>query len=145
MNICHERIIIPLQFYSYISRNIETCYSGEPLLLKIPNPSPLCGEQFILSQSPRLIFETRHETLYIHNQLLTTQSVVLLPWFTYIKTDIIYRANVHARSGWQHVTFVSELAGCENNVKDAFDDSLPTGLDHSSVYRISNVYLPRCV
>ena len=59
--------------------------------------------------------------------------MVLLPWFTYIKIDIIYGANVLARSGWQHVTSVSELAGRENEVKDAYDDSLLTGIDHSSV------------
>ena len=71
--------------------------------------------------------------------------MVLLPWFTYIKTNIIYGANVRARSGWQHVDFVFELAGCENDVKDASDDSLLTRLDHSSVCRISNVSFPGCV
>ena len=42
---------------------------------------------------------------------------------------------MRARSGWQHVASVSELASHENDVKDAFDDSLLiTGLDHSSIY-----------
>ena len=70
--------------------------------------------------------------------------MVLLPRFTYIKIDIIYGANVCAQSGWQHVASISELAGRENDVKDAYDDSLLTGLNHSSVYRISNVSFPRC-
>ena len=59
--------------------------------------------------------------------------MVLLPWFTYIKTDIIYQANVRAWSRWQHVASVSELAGRENDVKDASDDSFLTGLNHSYV------------
>ena len=71
--------------------------------------------------------------------------MVLLPRFTYIKTDIIYGANVHARSGWQHVASISQLAGRENDVKDASDDSLLTGLDHLSICRISNVSFPGCV
>ena len=48
--------------------------------------------------------------------------MVLLPWFTYIKIDIIYGANVRARSGWQHVASISQLVGHENDVKDASDD-----------------------
>ena len=71
--------------------------------------------------------------------------MVPLPWFTYIKIDIIYGANVRAHSVWQHVTSVSELASHENDVKDASDDSLLTGLDHLSVCRISNVSFPGCV
>ena len=58
--------------------------------------------------------------------------MVLLPRFTYIKIDIIYGANVHARPRWKHVASISKLAGHENDVKDASDDSLLTGLDHSS-------------
>ena len=60
--------------------------------------------------------------------------MVLQPQFTYIKTYIIYGANVHAWSGWKHVASVSELAGHENDVKDASDDSLLIGIDHLSVY-----------
>ena len=68
--------------------------------------------------------------------------MVLLPRLTYIKKDIIYRANLCARSGWKHVTFVFALAGHEIDVKDAFDDSLLTGVDHSSICRINNVSFP---
>ena len=50
-----------------------------------------------------------------------------------------------ARSGWQHIAYVSELVGHENDVKDDSDDSLLTGIDHSSVCRINNVSFPRCV
>ena len=71
--------------------------------------------------------------------------MVLVPWFTYIKTDIIYGANVHPWSGWQHIASVSELAGHENDVKDASDDSLLIGLDHSYVCRMINVSFPGCV
>ena len=69
--------------------------------------------------------------------------MVLLPWFTYIKTNInIYGANVNDWSIWQHIASVSELAGRENDIKDASDDSLLTGLDHSSVYRIKKMSFP---
>ena len=71
--------------------------------------------------------------------------MVLLPWFTYIKKNIIYGANVRAQSGLKHVASVFELVGHENDVKDASDDSLLTGLDHSSICRISNVSFPGCV
>ena len=59
--------------------------------------------------------------------------MVLLPRFTYIKTNIIYEANVRAWSGWQYVTSVSDLAGRKNDVKDSSDDSLQTGIDHPYV------------
>ena len=71
--------------------------------------------------------------------------MVLLPWFTYIKIDIIYGANVCAWSRWKHVASISERVGHENDVKDASDDSLLTGINHSSVYRISNVSFLGCV
>ena len=50
-----------------------------------------------------------------------------------------------AQSRWKHVAPIFELAGHENDIKDASDDSLLTGDDYSSICRINNVSLPRCV
>ena len=49
---------------------------------------------------------------------------------------------MHVRSRWQHVASIFELVGRENNIKDASDDSLLTGLDHLSVFQIKNMSFP---